>query len=253
MLQLSCNLKKYFTKWYIFSIYIYKKKTMFSIIKNYKNLFLSFTKNNFAWWVEKGGNNQEEVKDTNNNWTNIDELVSKMLSDNRIDWKDKDYIKQLQEQLESDKNDIYKQTKEKTKIIMKDIYNDLLDKGYTIKNPSDRETLKWLMKISWTNLPKEVNINSLTSIYKSWENIYLTWRKTWVNWDEIIWKIDKNWKFTNDISNYEELSNLNSSYNDNEIEAYQRVAAISSDIDNDNKAEAAKKEAEQKLRRYKLQ
>ncbi|MFC1797786.1 hypothetical protein ACFLY2_01010 [Patescibacteria group bacterium] len=57
----------------------------------------------------------------------MDDLVQRILSDEKIDGKDKENLKKLTEELKIDKNEVYNESKKTIKSIMKEVFESTLE------------------------------------------------------------------------------------------------------------------------------
>lgn len=212
---------------------------MLHIIKNYKKLFLAGIRSEFAetivtdWYEGDSKNSQYE----DSNWTKVDDLLAAALKDRKINWLDSWYLEDLASEYSNEKNEQFKETKEKTRSLVENMYNELLDNWYSFNNAEDIKSFESILKILGIKLDKEVKLTVWWSIYKSWENIYITWITDKTNWHtSIIWKINKSWEFTNDIWSLESLMNLDVEFNNNKVEWLDwKLADLHLQANEDNK------------------
>ena len=193
---------------------------MFTIIRNYRRLLLGFIRSEFAESLVSDGDLY-----SNKNETNIDDLVEKILSDERIDWDDKENLLELKSQLDSDKNEIFDDTKKQTSLIMKNIFNEVLTNWYSIHREEDISSLLTMSKIS--------NNQIWDNILKIWDEVLLENDKIYVNRNKSLigettyllsdWKLEK----AESIFNYR--------LNDNEFDLNSQAASVNIEADKDSK------------------
>ena len=195
---------------------------MFTIITNYKRFFLGIIKKEFAPdapWTVSDWNYLES------NGTNMDDLVAKILSDEKIDWADKDYLNKLTEQLKNDKQDIYKETKESVRNVMKGVLEDVLENGYTVEDEASLESLKRMMEISGMDIPVDNLVWKAITKDKDSDTIFVYGTFWYVN--QAVAKIVKNEEWVYEYVRYNHwTSTFNTIMNDNTFESYQRAAAV---------------------------
>ncbi len=141
---------------------------MFTLIKNYKNLFLMTVKNDFAR-LEGPAAGEEPKQDVVSKTSK--EILEAMQADKKIDWEDLANLQELSDRLESESSEITDATKD----ALKGSLENMLENGFTVKNNGDYKVFSHIITMLW----EKVNV-VLPKTY--WELLWEVIKNLWSDW-----------------------------------------------------------------------
>lgn len=120
--------------------------------------------------------------------TFLSNLLFKISEDDTIDWKDKESVDQIVEQINSIKTE--------TRNSLKDFVKESLKKWYTVKNQADYEVFQRTLFLAWLNFQQMPSYQDIEKIWLSCSLVYQDyWEhliKIFVDWN-IHWNFNKDW------------------------------------------------------------
>lgn len=141
----------------------------------------------------------------------------KISKDDTIDWKDKESVDQIVEQINSIKTE--------TRNSLKDFVKESLKKWYTVKNQADYEVFQKMLTLSWLCFLKIPNYEDIKKIWSNLSLVYLDhdyWEKfinIYVD-KKIFWRFNKDWVINKDPYSFTYRDNVedNNQFNKLELE-----------------------------------
>lgn len=198
-------------------------------LQQYKNLFLSFLKNDFS--LEWAPDAQEQNNQTED--PSFEESLRQALEDNTLNGEDLAHLEALQEHYSEDKWEVFAETKE----WLQSIITEMLQDGYTVNNENDYNALKNIMSIvdssykipdyqdMMSNLPEDnrekfsfvLNDNKdRLLVYVANKNKNGTWYREYHDTTDEYWYIElSNWEFDDSTWNSDFLTSFDDDISDN--------------------------------------
>lgn len=169
-----------------------------------------------------------EIKDVNESWYTVDELIKKHLWDRRLN---KSELLEIQETYQKEKPSIWNETKAKIETFIRDMYIEMLKNWMSIDYEKDFGDLKKLLESYGYTISIDFDLaNDIKLVKTSNKNL---------------WKININWNFKwNTITIWKESSFISRMNNDYVIFGWEDVEFLDKNIKKDTETIITKSKLE---------